>query len=158
MLLRLWNPLMKEVIMLISSARAWSGLILLVEWKICSSVTKFSRTKEYFLQIPSLHTRWGFDTTSKEMMYLFGKQNEQSLDKLKHVETNCLSAEWKGLRTQAVSKSKNGKLLKSHYFYKKTFLWKEIKCPMLSRASWLNSEKKKFSVYCAFGVLSFASQ
>ena len=63
-----------------------------------------------------------YDTSSKEMTYLFKEQNDQSLNKLKQVETNCLSAEWKGLRTQAVSKSKNGKLLKSHYFLKKPFL------------------------------------
>ena len=63
-----------------------------------------------------------YNTSTKEMMYLFGEENEQSLNKLKHVETKCLSIEWERLRTQAVSKSKDGKLLKSHYFYKKTFL------------------------------------
>ena len=90
-----------------------------------------------------------YDTSSKEMMYLFGEENEQSLNKLKHVETKCLSVEWERLRTQAVSKSKDGKLLKSDYFYKKTFPLKRIKMSKVVNSELIDhGEKENFGLLC----------
>ena len=90
-----------------------------------------------------------YNTSSKEMMYLFGEENDQSLIKLKHVEKTCLSIEWERLRIQAVSNSKDGKLLKTDYFNKKTLPLKRIKMSKVVKSELIdNCEKENFGLLC----------